>query len=73
MYIHIMIYLCRKHWFDVTLRRFPGTHDDPYLQQWLSVMPGKERTPSRSAVGVQPVALLGTAVLMNSRPRFKAS
>ena len=48
--------------------RFPGTHDDPYLQQWLSVMLGKERTPEQFGGGRLACCAAGTAVLMNSRP-----
>ncbi|CAJ1350126.1 unnamed protein product [Effrenium voratum] len=46
---------------------FPGTHDDPYLQQWLTVMPGKERTPEQFGGGVAAQCSAGSAVLMNSR------
>ena len=47
--------------------RFPGTHDDPYLQQWLSVMPGAERTPEQFGGGQMATCSSGTALLMNSR------
>ena len=47
--------------------RFPGTHDDPYLQQWLSVMPGAERTPEQFGGGQMATSSAGTALLMNSR------
>lgn len=47
--------------------RFPGTHDDPYLQQWLSVMPGAERTPEQFGGGQMATCSAGTALLMNSR------
>eukprot|EP00434_Breviolum_minutum_P000192 symbB.v1.2.000161.t2/scaffold9.1/size550961/17 len=46
---------------------FPGTHDDPYLQQWLSVMPGAERTPEQFGGGQMATCSSGTALLMNSR------
>lgn len=47
--------------------RFPGTHDDPYLQQWLSVMPGAERTPEQFGGGQMATSSAGTALLVNSR------
>ena len=52
---------------DLFRLRFPGTHDDPYLQQWLSVMPGAERTPEQFGGGQMATCSSGTALLMNSR------
>ncbi|CAE7770997.1 trt7 [Symbiodinium pilosum] len=46
---------------------FPGTHDDPYLQQWLSIMPGAERSPEQFGGGQHATCQQGSAVLMNSR------
>ena len=46
---------------------FPGTHDDPYLQQWLSVLPGADRSPEQFGGGVHATCTAGSAVLMNSR------
>ena len=47
--------------------RFPGTHDDPYLQQWLSVLPGADRTPEQFGAAELATGPAGTALLMNSR------
>ncbi|CAE7191998.1 unnamed protein product [Symbiodinium microadriaticum] len=46
---------------------FPGTHDDPYLQQWLSVLPGADRSPEQFGGGMPATCPVGSAVLMNSR------
>ncbi|CAK9038866.1 Ion_trans domain-containing protein [Durusdinium trenchii] len=46
---------------------FPGTHDDPYLQQWLSVMPSAQRTPEQFGGGSLATCPPGTALVMNSR------
>ena len=46
---------------------FPGTHDDPYLQQWLSVMPGADRCPEQFGGGIHATCPAGSAILMNSR------
>lgn len=46
---------------------FPGTHDDPYLQQWLSVLPGADRTPEQFGAAELATGPAGTALLMNSR------
>mmetsp|Transcript_41072 Transcript_41072/g.76399 ORF Transcript_41072/g.76399 Transcript_41072/m.76399 type:complete len:432 (+) Transcript_41072:72-1367(+) len=46
---------------------FPGTHDDPFLQQWLSILPGADRSPEQFGGGLSAHCAAGSAILMNSR------